>query len=186
MLKFLIPNEICSLKIGFPRTLLFGQRFLRILKILEIGSFEGRSTVWLCQRFPKSKVHCVDTWEGSIENSDKQKAGLYDRFIENTQEYRDQIVVHRGSSLDQLKKMNQMFDIIYVDGSYQAGDVLCDAVQSHLLLKSGGIIIFDDFGCPEPKNILHYPRLGIESFYRCLADKYNVIHAGYQLIMKKC
>ena len=154
-------------------------------EILEIGSLEGRSAIWLCQRFKNSKVHCVDTWEGSSENSEVTKTGLYERFIENTSEYRDQIVMHRGSSLPELKKMDQEFDIIYIDGSHQAGDVLCDAVQSHLLLKSGGYLIFDDFGAPEPKNILEYPRLGIESFYRCLADKYNVLLAEYQLILKK-
>jgi len=153
--------------------------------VLEIGSFEGRSAIWLCQRFPNSKIHCVDTWEGSPEHTDELKNGLFDRFLENTKDYRDQLVLHRGSSLTELKTINQMFDIIYIDGSHQAGDVLCDAVQSHLMLKSGGILIFDDFGSPEPKNILDYPRLGIESFYRCLADKYNVIHVGYQLILKK-
>ena len=32
--------------------------------ILEIGSFEGRSTCWLLEN-TQAHVTCVDTWEGS-------------------------------------------------------------------------------------------------------------------------
>jgi predicted O-methyltransferase YrrM len=37
------------------------------------------------------------------------------------------------------------FDFIYVDGSHQAPDVLCDALLSFRLLKNNGVIAFDDY-----------------------------------------
>jgi predicted O-methyltransferase YrrM len=40
-------------------------------KVLEIGSYEGRSTVWLIEHAFKAtgrgEVFCIDTWEGGPE-----------------------------------------------------------------------------------------------------------------------
>ena len=35
--------------------------------ILEIGSFEGKSTIFFLNLFKNSKIFCVDTWQGSNE-----------------------------------------------------------------------------------------------------------------------
>lgn len=46
---------------------------LRPKRILEIGSFEGRSMCWLiehCAAQNPLEVYCIDTWEGSAEHSD--------------------------------------------------------------------------------------------------------------------
>lgn len=46
------------------------------LRFLEIGSFQGRSSVWLLQNVlthPTSRLTCVDTWEGSAEHTDQDK-----------------------------------------------------------------------------------------------------------------
>lgn len=37
------------------------------------------------------------------------------------------------------------YDILYVDGSHLAADVLTDAILGWGLVKVGGIIIFDDY-----------------------------------------
>ena len=42
----------------------------------------------------------------------------------------------------------QKYDIIYIDGSHEARDVLEDAVLAYRLLKIGGLLIFDD--CVHP------------------------------------
>lgn len=39
----------------------------------------------------------------------------------------------------------EKFDFIYVDGSHQAPDVLVDAVLSALLLRKGGVLVFDGY-----------------------------------------
>ena len=39
----------------------------------------------------------------------------------------------------------ERFDFVYVDGSHQAPDVLVDAVLSALLLRKGGLLVFDDY-----------------------------------------
>ena len=43
------------------------------LHILEIGSFEGRSTIWFLENLlknPKSTITCVDPWTSYSQNSD--------------------------------------------------------------------------------------------------------------------
>ena len=46
--------------------------------------------------------------------------------------------------LPQLLDEDQKFDVIYVDGSHFADDVLTDGINAWRLLKQGGIMIFDD------------------------------------------
>lgn len=41
----------------------------QINRILEIGSYEGLSTVWFAKALsPDGEVTCVDTFEGSVEH----------------------------------------------------------------------------------------------------------------------
>ena len=54
--------------------------------VLEIGSFEGRSTLWILERLlrhPDSRIHCIDTFEGGVEHDAGHTDGLYDRFRAN-------------------------------------------------------------------------------------------------------
>jgi predicted O-methyltransferase YrrM len=37
------------------------------------------------------------------------------------------------------------FDLIYVDGSHQASDVLTDSIITFQLLRVGGVMTFDDY-----------------------------------------
>ena len=52
---------------------------------LEIGSFEGRSAVWIIENMmnPGDWIDCVDTWEGSEEHKNGELSGAEDRFIYN-------------------------------------------------------------------------------------------------------
>jgi predicted O-methyltransferase YrrM len=58
--------------------------------------------------------------------------------------------IMKGSSIEQLSKLiltglSEYFEFIYIDGSHQAPDVISDAILSFHLLKSGGVIAFDDY-----------------------------------------
>lgn len=123
-------------------------------KILEIGGFEGRSTRWFIENFLQDggELHCIDTWDGSLEHEQwgMDLTNLYDLFTYNLRDYIDdkRCIVHRGMSQDVLPKLlseGYQFDFIYVDGSHLASDVIIDGVLSYLLLKTGGIVCFDDY-----------------------------------------
>jgi predicted O-methyltransferase YrrM len=52
---------------------------------LEIGSFEGRSAVWIIENMmnPGDWIDCVDTWEGGEEHSEEDMRHTESRFDHN-------------------------------------------------------------------------------------------------------
>ncbi len=164
----------------------------RPIDVLEIGCFEGRATLWLLENIlthEKAYIDVIDTFQGSFEHqgrvdfSDTQAI-----FTENIKPYKEKVTVHWGFSnavLPILCTEKKCFDLIYIDGSHQAQDVLSDAIFAHILLQRGGILIFDDLewnAYPDPHM---NPKLGIEAFLSVFLPYYTVLHRGYQLILRK-
>ena len=59
-------------------------------RVLEIGSFEGRSTVFFLETILQqgaeiAEIHCVDTWLGGIEHHDFDMYSVEQRFDANMQ-----------------------------------------------------------------------------------------------------
>jgi len=156
-------------------------------RALEIGSFEGRSTCWLLEN-TDATVTCVDTWDGSDEHDETMKNGLFDRFIENIEPYKDRVTVVRGESGVELRKFpcEPVFDFVYIDGSHYSKDVLEDAILTWRLVKPGGIVIFDDFvwTCDgNPIEHLSGPNTGIRAFTHIFQP--HILDIGNQLFVKK-
>jgi len=174
-------------------------------KILEIGSFEGRSTCYLIQNFTKQRtleLHCVDTWQGGVEHGDVRMSDVERRF-DNNVAVAQQGIVHLADvrkhkmfshlALSQLIAAGHAgsFDVVYVDGSHQATDVLSDAVLSFHLLRQGGLMIFDDYlWAMEPlghQQSFNMPKPAIDAFLNIFQRK-MVVMAGtplYQLYAVK-
>lgn len=119
------------------------------LRALEIGSFEGRSTMWLCENIltaAGSRIDCVDLFAPDSVYGDYHR-----RFRSNTAAYREKITEYPGPSFEMLKRVVGPYDIVYVDGWHSAFGALADGVMSWPLLKVGGIMIFDDYLWAPPK-----------------------------------
>jgi predicted O-methyltransferase YrrM len=177
---------------------------LKPSRILEIGSFEGASTCFLIERLaalPELWIHCVDTWEGGFE----QKADRIDmesveaRFNHNvtsaieTAGNKVNLRIHKGYSDICLAKIfselgRNYFDFVYVDGSHEAPDVICDAVLGFRLLRVGGIMAFDDY-LGGAGDLLTRPKLGIDAFTNLYLRKVQIISISnyqfYQLYVRK-
>jgi len=178
-------------------------------RILEIGSYEGASTCYLIEKLAASKeieLHCIDTWEGGVEHKEGGAAEanmleVENRFRHNTQiaiskfENAVQLILHKGFSDVALSRLlsegkQGYFDFIYVDGSHQAPDVLCDALLSFRLLKNNGVIAFDDYLWQEPLpygvDPIRCPKPAIDAFTNIYCRKVKVIHAPlFQLYVQK-
>ena len=164
----------------------------RAFNFLEVGSLEGRATVWMLKNVllhPDSRITCVDTWEGSPEHSDELKNGLFERFLHNVDPYRKKVSIYRGTSSRMLKQpaiVQQKFDFIYVDAAHQARNVIEDAVLCWPLLHIGGVLLFDDYlGGDSFTQSIAYPKTAIDAFLRMYAGTYVVVEAGYQLGIQK-
>lgn len=146
---------------------------------LEIGSFEGKSALWLLENIlthKHSTLTCIDNF--SYKNTEQ-------KLKNNLREYKDKVTILKGDSSDVLKTLkNNSYDFIYIDANRHSQHVLEDAVLSFILLKPEGIIIFDDYtnnkehdnNCPKP---------GIDSFLDIYADKIKILHSRWQVILMK-
>ena len=153
----------------------------KISKILEIGSFEGRSTCAMIEHFGRNgplHVACVDDWRGNAEHRQFDMSVVEQRFNRNIGRAvadlsnRVDVYKHKGRSVEVLsgliKEHQNSFDLVFVDGSHQACDVLTDLVLSYYLCAVGGQIICDDYLWNNARHgdqdLLMMPRIAIDAF----------------------
>lgn len=162
---------------------------------LEIGSFEGRSSVWIGEHMMKEgdTLLCIDTWQGGEEHSGEDMQEVHNRFLRNMEKLENLKPIDwdfdRDTSVEALARSinnySAPFHFIYIDGSHQAKDVLTDACMAWQLLAPGGIMVFDDYLWGNPRDVLHRPKSAIDAFTNIFAEELQVIHSGYQLIIKR-
>ena len=125
-------------------------------KIVEIGSFLGRSTHYLATSLMNAnkenvKIYCVDTFEGSSEHVNlKLPKDFFSIFKENLKFFigREMVIPCQGrsDSEDILNKFEDgSIDYIMVDGAHEHEPVLDDIENWWPKLKSDGVMLGDDF-----------------------------------------
>lgn len=174
------------------------------IHILEIGSYEGKSSVWFIENMlknPKSTITCVDPWLEYTQNSvsentytqTKNRDEIFNRFKSNISKTgkENNVNINRGYSFDVLKRLyidDKKFDLIFIDGNHTSKFVLEDSVLSYSLLKKDGYIIWDDYLWKNPHTTsteLTTPKLGVDSFINCYKGHLDIIHKNYKCVVKK-
>ena len=166
-------------------------------KFLEVGSFEGRSAVWLLENMIEEdgQLFCIDTWQGSPEfhvlPEDSVK-GSFKRFQHNIALARgpkQRVHINNNRSIHALAGLMDdhadTFDFAYIDGSHMASDVLSDACLTFGLMKLGGIMVFDDYLWDLREDVLNRPKMAIDAFTSMFNRKIRLMGFGEQLIIKK-
>ena len=160
------------------------------IKILEIGSHEGRSSVFFSKYLVNkdSSLTCIDPYleEDTTTPVNSKTFDIYKNNIKLTGK-ESQIFLEKDFSFDVLLKLyldKKLFDYILIDGSHLSKDVIEDAILSFKLLKSGGIMFFDDY-LGGDINTLKYPKIGIDSFINSFNNKIEILHVGYHYVIKK-
>lgn len=161
----------------------------KISKILEIGSFEGRSACTMIDHFSKTgplEVFCIDHWAGGSDHSEFDMEKVEQRFNRNIQRAITgtvnpvKVQKHRGQSIEMLSSLlvngyRGYFDLVFIDGSHEAPNVLGDLVLSYELCAIGGLIICDDYLWSDvphgQEDLLAMPRLAIDAFGRVFTRK---------------
>ena len=159
-------------------------------KGLEVGVYEGRSSQWWLKNIladPGSTLLAVDPWvDKSAANVALLKAdpvhGPKFSFDPRPGQVAMADLVARGQS--------GTFDFVYLDGGKEAHRVLEQSVLAWLLLKPGGIAVWDDYlwkwteGCSSPRPV-HPPGPGIDAFAAAYAGFAEELHRGWQVAMRK-
>lgn len=145
---------------------------------LEIGCFEGQSTIWLCRNIlthEHSRLICVDTWQWMnarpVFDANVKEAGL-----ELKLDIRQQSSLWFSAPPDTL-------DFVYVDGNHAAERVLADAVLMWRSLKVGGIAIFDDYLLAREGRM--EVKLAVDAFLRVFASSLVLVASGYQVCVRR-
>lgn len=121
-------------------------------KVLEIGSWLGRSACFILEVNPNVDLHCVDTWEDWRLPEDevkKESRRVREQFLSNLAKLgiTDKIKVIEDDSKNILQYLPKgTLDMIYIDGSHKEEEVYLDMRHSYSLLKLGGHIVGDDWG----------------------------------------
>jgi len=158
---------------------------------LEIGSFEGMSTIWMLENIlteESSQIFCIDAWA-------EWTGDAFVRFVSNINKtgLKDKVHIVKGDSSEELRIFpKEHFDFIYVDGNHDEKAVIKDAIGSFRILKKGGIIAFDDYllgisypNSPGSKAMNGSTKKAIDYFLDVFQDELEIIHKDYQVWIKK-
>ena len=163
------------------------------LRILEIGSWEGRSAVVFLNYLSQSDITCVDTFVGSADHAfnpewAKSVADCERRFDANLAEFGSRVKKVKDDSSRALVRFaleQRRFDLAYIDGSHLSVDVYLDCALVWPLLTGGAIAIIDDYAWDLAPTEEERPKLGIDTFLATQVGNYIELHRGYQLIIRK-
>jgi len=164
--------------------------FLRqdqVNNILEIGSYEGASSVFFADNFlsdDKSTLTCVDPFLSIDDNDHKNilTSTQEENFLNNISRtlFPDKITFKKTTSDVFLKENDKTFNFIYIDGCHEPNQVVSDLDNCIKIITDDGIIWMDDYGGGNP------PIKPVVDQY--LLDKkppLQLIHSGYQIAFRK-
>jgi len=130
-------------------------------------------------------IYCVDTFKGGQEHQNMNLTDLRKVFEENVylaQKLNQEVRVMERLSFKALAMLimaETEFDFIYVDGSHEIQDVITDACMAFQVLKSGGVMLFDDYeGTEDMKS-------AINAFLITHRNKCKLLTMNYQLAIQK-
>lgn len=171
---------------------LFEQLEGKKARMLEVGSYEGMSACYALWRLPDAHITCVDTFAGSPEDAvldiDLSTLGaVFERNIALVDASRVRTLV--GDSrrmLLELVEAEESFDLVYIDGSHLALDVLVDTAYAWQLVRKDGFLVWDDYEWAglglDP--VLR-PGVAIDAFLSLIDGKYELLRKRMQVVIRK-
>ncbi|KAJ7672739.1 nucleotide-diphospho-sugar transferase [Mycena rosella] len=164
-------------------------------RVLEIGSWEGRSAVFLLTELCNSggEIVCIDHFDLMGTTAGRER---YKKLTHNLELTKKRFRVIDEFSIPALMKLLEEemvktaagYDWIYIDGSHEASDTLLDSELVWRLAKKSAIIIFDDYHWgAEPETSMHHPKRGIDAFLSLHHGEFELLSApsDYQVILRK-
>lgn len=129
----------------------------KIGRVVEIGSFQGKSTYWLASGVRDSNDNTmitIDHHNGNKEHNDSSnmhskffpKGGTKNIFKENMEKYKlmDWITPMYVDSMTAASKFNEPIRLLFIDGSHEYQDIKNDVLIWGKKVVSGGIIVIHD------------------------------------------
>ena len=160
-------------------------------QIVEIGVYEGASSCFWSDFYlshPESRLISIDPFTGSSEHHEKPENYPELAQIELTargniakSDNAAKIEVIKGCSWDVFPELNRRngsepwIDVLYIDGAHDPTSVARDTTLYVPMVKTGGVVIFDDYGHPDVKR-------GVDGALNAFASMKLAIFTGWQLV----
>ena len=163
------------------------------LRILEVGSWEGRSALFFLKFLPRSRITCIDTFAGAAEQLREPQLfaeipHTERRFDNNLASYAGRVEKIKSRSvpaLDALIAAGRRFDLAYIDGSHSRQDVMDDSVRVWPLVVPGGVLIWDDYHWGKELSDDERPQLAIDQFLLDHAGQFRPLAQTEQMIVER-
>lgn len=145
---------------------------LKDLRILEIGSYEGRSAIWMINNLNPKKIVLVEP--GYAIGNNVLKSNLSGC---------NYTLIDKPNSLAWEEYFTEEFDFIYVDGCHTSSGCYLDIALGFQVLKSGGIMGIDDYGWGIVARDGTRPKEAIDLFLK--RNDVILLEKGYQVWIQK-
>ena len=164
------------------------------INYLEIGSFEGRSTVFIAEQKNIESVMAVDTFEGSdeydkngmVKHNNVSFETVYNNFKYNLSLVNKKNINFLKDTSDNFFINNKSrFNLIYIDGSHHYENVKKDFINSYNCIEKNGIMIFDDFLWFYYDDYKKNPICAIIECYEKYKNNLELIFLNHQIIFRK-
>lgn len=124
-----------------------------LLKIVEVGSFVGRSALALANR--GDVVYCVDTWCGGGADNVAEvykipgaTEAIFGQFMRNCRDKLfGKIFPCRGPSVEWARDWPFQADMVFIDADHTEAAVRADLLAWRKHVKPGGVLCGHDYGC---------------------------------------
>lgn len=162
-------------------------------QIVEIGVYEGASSVFWSDFYlshPESRLISIDPFTGSDEHHAEPEKHPELANLEviargniAKSDNAGKIEVIKGCSWDVFPELNRRYgaepwiDVLYIDGAHDPTSVARDTTLYVPMVKSGGLVIFDDYGHPDVQR-------GVDGALAAFALMEFAVFTGWQLACK--
>jgi predicted O-methyltransferase YrrM len=156
------------------------------LRILEVGSWEGRSALFFLNFLPRSTIVCIDYF---ADNDTLADLSLVERrFDRNLAPFAgrvEKIKSHSIPALEGLAAENRRFDLIYLDAHHTYDLVMKNTVRLWALTEPGSVIIWDDYRWGGDLPPRERAKAAIDDFLRDHAGSYRLLRKDYQVMVER-
>lgn len=128
--------------------------------IVEIGSWKGKSTIWLAHGVKDNShqtvLFAIDPHTGSPEHQGEKKVWTFDEFQQNitVAGVSDFIKPLIQTSADAVKNIQNDIELLFIDGAHEYDAVRLDYTLFRPLVLERGFIAFHDSSTPGVDQLL--------------------------------
>ena len=157
---------------------------------LEIGAYEGRNLAFMDWLLPgKLEVTVIDPWFDEGLNPEEKYHAVESRFQRNAAKLAfPSLTVRKGFSTYELPRMveaDEGFDLIYVDGTHTALGVMIDLCFCAALLRTGGLMVLDDYWHQESEIGGPGVKQAVDRFHGAFRQYFEIEAVYRQVVLRK-